>query len=283
MNILTFDIEDWFHILDNNATKTEADWKGYESRIHQNIERIFELLDDNQQKATFFCLGWVAKHYPEIIRRINDLGHEVACHSNLHQLAYEQTPEEFEEDLKAAMGYLEDVIGQKVIAYRAPGFSLSKSNNWVFEKLIEAGIEIDCSIFPASRAHGGYTEFGEETPTLVRCKSGIIKEFPINTHNFLGKKIIFSGGGYFRLLPYGMIKYFTQQSPYVMTYFHPRDMDGDQPMIPGLSLARKFKSYYGLRRCEGKLIKFIRDYKFISLGEASDITNWDNVPQIEIN
>ncbi len=282
MNILTFDVEEWFHILDNKSTKTETDWQKYESRIYQNMDRIFEVLDSNDQKATFFCLGWIANHYPDVIRRIQENGHEIACHSNLHQLAYEQTPQEFEDDLTLALNYIEEIIGKKVTAYRAPGFSLTQHNKWVFEILIKSGITVDSSIFPASRAHGGFSDFGREEPTLIKYGLDSIREFPINTHKFFGKSIIFSGGGYFRLLPYWMIRSFANDSSYVMTYFHPRDFDTEQPMIKELSLARKFKSYYGLKTSQNKLARFVKDRNFISLGEAEAQVNWDTAPVVSL-
>jgi polysaccharide deacetylase family protein (PEP-CTERM system associated) len=282
MRILSFDIEEWFHILDHESTKTEDQWSRYESRIHPNTDRILSLLETRNQKATFFCLGWVARLYPEVIKAIDDAGHEIACHSDRHQLAYEQTPREFVEDLKRAVQSLENLTGKKIRAYRAPGFSLSTSNRWVFDELINAGIEIDCSIFPASRAHGGFPEFDQEVPTNVQCSGGVIKEFPINTFSVLGVRIIFTGGGYFRVLPYTLIKRFAKQSEYIMTYFHPRDFDNGQPMIPDLSFLRKFKSYYGLRSCEGKLARFLDDFQLMTLDEADKAVDWKTAPIVHI-
>ncbi len=282
MRILSFDIAEWFHILDHESTKTEDEWSRFESRIHINTDRILSFLEEHEQKATFFCLGWVARLYPEVIKAIDDAGHEIACHSDRHQLAYEQTPEEFAEDLETAVHGLENLTGKKIRAYRAPGFSLSTTNRWVFDELIEAGIEIDCSIFPASRAHGGFPEFDQEVPTRVHCSGGVIKEFPINTFSVLGKRIIFSGGGYFRVLPYALIERFTKQSEYMMTYFHPRDFDSGQPMISDLSFLRKFKSYYGLRNCQAKLTRLLDDFQFMTLDEADKAVDWETAPIVNI-
>ena len=253
MNILTFDIEEWFHILDNNSTKTEADWAKYPSRIHENMERIFQLLEETNQQATFFCLGWVARKHPDIIRSIANRGYEIATHSDLHQLAYEQSRSEFKNDLETSIKALEDITGKKIRAYRAPGFSIKQENKWVFEVLIENGIEVDCSVFPAKRSHGGFEQFGVAEPCWIDIDGYRLKEFPINTVNGLGKSLIFSGGGYFRLIPYPILQQLTKRSNYVMTYFHPRDFDANQPMIEELSRLRKFKSYYGLSGCLDKL------------------------------
>jgi peptidoglycan-N-acetylglucosamine deacetylase len=165
MNILSFDIEEWFHILDNDATKSEADWANFPERIYQNMDLIHELL--GSQKATFFCIGWVARKYPDVIKRISAAGHEIATHSDLHQLAYEQSHRVFNEDLSRSIQHLEALTGKKVKAYRAPGFSIMEENKWVFESLINHGIEIDCSVFPAKRAHGGFENFGTAEPCWI--------------------------------------------------------------------------------------------------------------------
>ena len=201
MNILTFDVEEWFHILDNESTKSEKEWANFSYRIDANMDRIFQLLDKHNQKATFFCLGWVARKFPHIIKKIDSLGYEVATHSDLHQLAYEQTEVDFKEDLKRSIGAIESITSKKVITYRAPGFSIKKENKWAFESLAEEGIEIDCSVFPAKRAHGGFEEFGYAEPTYINMNGNRLKEFPINLYSLFGKNLIFSGGGYFRLIP----------------------------------------------------------------------------------
>lgn len=283
MKILTFDIEEWFHILDNNSTKTEKDWVRYESRIHQNMDRIFRILDDHDVKATFFCLGWIAKKYPNVIKRIDSQGYEIASHSNMHQLAYEMTPKEFEEDLKASIFEIENAIGKKVKSYRAPGFSIRNDNLWVFESLHRFGIENDSSVFPANRAHGGIPNFEEAKPCKIRYNGISINEYPINVAPVFGKKMIFSGGGYFRLLPYKLIKRKTNQADYVMTYFHPRDFDPNQPIISELGIVRKFKSYYGLAGCEDKLRNWLKDFDFIDLQTAGEQIDWSATRSIHIN
>ncbi|PWK27827.1 polysaccharide deacetylase family protein (PEP-CTERM system associated) [Arcicella aurantiaca] len=282
MNILTFDIEEWFHILDNDSTKTEADWAKYPTRIHENMERIFQLLEDTNQQATFFCLGWVARKHPDIIRSIADKGYEIATHSDLHQLAYEQNRTEFKNDLETSIKALEDVIGKKIRAYRAPGFSIKQENKWVFEVLAENGIEVDCSVFPAKRSHGGFEQFGIAEPCWIDIDGIRLKEFPINTFNGFGTPLIFSGGGYFRLLPYTVLQQLTRQSEYVMTYFHPRDFDANQPMIEELSRLRKFKSYYGLGGCLGKLQELLTDFPFIDLASAEKLVDWNNAKTVKI-
>ncbi len=282
MKILSFDIEEWFHLLDNNSTKTEADWAKYASRIDENMERIFNLLAENNQKATFFCLGWVARKYPHIIKKIAEQGFEIATHSDLHQLAYEQSRKIFKADLDTSINALEDITGKKIRAYRAPGFSIKQENKWVFETLIESGIEIDCSVFPAERSHGGFAEFGHAEPCWIETNGMKLKEFPINLYNGLGIPLIFSGGGYFRLLPYFALNNLTKNADYVMTYFHPRDFDAKQPMIKELSVLRKFKSYYGLKNCMPKLEKLIQQHSFIDLQTAEKQVDWAKAKVIKL-
>ena len=283
MHILTFDIEEWFHILDHTDTKSETEWKKFPSRIHANCDRILELLDRKQVKATFFCLGWVAEKYPEVIRKIDAAGYEIGTHSHLHQLAYEQKPAAFKNDLVQSIQTLEDVTGKKVRCYRAPGFSLMKENKWVFEALMEQGIEVDCSVFPAKRAHGGFEDFPTAQPTWVEMNGARLKEFPINLAQVFGKSLVFSGGGYFRLLPLPILKHFWSNSAYVMTYFHPRDFDADQPMVPGLSKVRQFKSYYGLSGALQKLEAIIDHFPMMDLEQANQLVNWSNAPVYDVN
>ncbi len=282
MNILTFDIEEWFHILDNDSTKTEKEWSNYEYRLEANMDRIFDLLNRKNQKATFFCLGWIAREFPKVIEQIDALGYEIATHSDKHQLAYEQNKKQFSNDLEKSIKSIEDITGKKVISYRAPGFSIKDENRWVFEELITQGIEIDCSVFPAKRSHGGFESYGHARPSLIQVNETSLKEFPVNLFEVFNKKIIFSGGGYFRLLPYWMIKYMAKNSDYVMTYFHPRDFDKEQPIIDELSLFRKFKSYYGLAGAFNKLEMLIGDFEFIDLNTATSRIDWNNVKIITL-
>lgn len=282
MNVLTFDIEEWFHLLDNASTKSENEWLSFEVRIHKNVNRILEFLQANSLKATFFVVGWIAEKYPEVVNSIHDKGYEIGSHTHLHQLMYEQSPEQVREDLKKSIDVLQQITGEKIISFRAPGFSITEQNKWVFEILIEEGIEFDSSVFPAGRAHGGMPSFKEAQPSILEINGKRIKEFPINTTSIFGQPFIFSGGGYFRLAPYQFVKAATKKSPYVMTYFHPRDFDPGQPIIQELSLSRKFKSYVGLKSCMPKLQKWVDDFEFTDLKTAQSLIYWENVTVVRI-
>ena len=220
-------------------------------------------------KGTFFCLGWIAEKHPHIVKRIDEAGHHIGTHSHHHQLAYEQTEEEYRTDLSKSIRTLSDLTGKTVDAYRAPGFSIKESNLWAFDVMAEEGIRFDSSVFPANRAHGGLSQFTTDQPCKVITKRGHeLIELPMNTASLLGKRFVFSGGGYFRLLPEWYLKHLFQSQEYVMTYFHPRDFDADQPMIPGLSPFRKFKSYYGIRNALQKLSN-IQLSEFTNVSEFS--------------
>lgn len=172
---------------------------------------------------------------------------------------------------------------KKITIFRAPGFSITEKTKWAFYELANLGIEIDCSIFPAKRAHGGFPSFGNAEPTLINVNGHQIKELPVNMHNVFGFNFIFSGGGYFRLLPYWIIKLIMKKANYVMSYFHPRDFDYKQPILKDLSILRRFKSYYGLKESIYKLEKLIKDFKFMDINTANDLIDWNSVKVIDLN
>jgi polysaccharide deacetylase family protein (PEP-CTERM system associated) len=279
--ILSFDIEDWFHILDNPSTRSETEWPGFESRIERNVDRILEALDDSRQEATFFCLGWVARKHPELLRRIASLGYEIACHSDTHQLVYHLGPAGFRRDLEKGIASIEDIIGRKVVVYRAPGFSVTASEApWFFEALGEQGIEVDCSVFVGRHGHGGIPKFPVTTPCKVNWSGGTIKEFPMSAATVLGKRVVYSGGGYFRLMPIQAIRWLASRQDYMMTYFHPRDFDPEQPVVPGLSYIRRVKSYYGLDSSLPKLRRLIDEMKFVDVRTAVRAIDWSAVTEV---
>ncbi len=201
LNILSIDLEDWFHILNHSETASPEQWDKFEPRLEKNALRLLDLLEEKKIKATWFCLGWIARKHPLLVKKIA-ASHHIACHSDLHQLVYKQSPAEFRSDTLSARKSLEDLIGKEVNVYRASGFSVTAQTPWFFESLLECGFQIDSSVFPAARSHGGFPGFGAAAPCRISCQSGVLKEFPMNTTSFLGKDLVFSGGGYFRALPY---------------------------------------------------------------------------------
>ena len=174
MNILTFDIEEWF-LEKNYFGNRQEKYQAFDLYLNQ----ILDKLEREQKKATFFCLGGMAREFPEVVRRIADKGHEIGCHSDQHVWITKLTEEEFRTDTISAIDALEQCIGEKVLSYRAPAFSIGNSNKWAFEILAECGIERDASIFPATRDFGGFANFGQKAPSIVKCGGVKIKEFPI--------------------------------------------------------------------------------------------------------
>ena len=270
-HLMSIDLEDWFHLLDNDETRTPDQWATFPSRVENNTQRLLDLFEKHKTKATFFVLGWMAEKHPDLIRKIQSLGHEIGCHSYAHPLIYNLTKSEFESDLIKSLNIIEDITKEKVTSYRAPGFSITNDCKWAFDILAKNGIKYDSSVFPTERSHGGLPGFPEK-PFIIDTVYGNIKEYPISTAVILGKKIVFSGGGYFRLFPYWYIsrqfsKHQIKNQP-VITYFHPRDIDPKQPVLK-LSKVRKFKSYVNLAGTFDKLDKLLSHYNF---------TNISNIP-----
>ena len=280
MRVLTFDLEEWFHLLDHDATRTEAQWGSYEVRIHGNTERLLRILEDTGSRATFFVIGWIARTYPELVRKVAER-YPIGTHTENHQLVWQQTREQFREDVHASVCRLEDITGQKVDTFRAPGFSIRPTESWAFEVLAEEGIVVDSSIFPAHASHGGWPGFPSETPVLVQGDGFNIKEFPITLKHLAGRSFVFSGGGYFRLCPYPFLRRWTREhADYSISYIHPRDLDSGQPMVPGLSLMRQFKSYYGLAGAEKKLRRYLTDFPSVDLSTADQAVDWTQAKSV---
>ena len=284
INLATVDVEDWFHILDHKETECIESWKKYPRRLEVGLKKIFDLFDKHNVKATFFILGWIADEYPDFVKEICQKGHEIGSHSYSHQLVYRQTPNEFRKDLLRAEEAISRATGKRPKFYRAPGFSITEQSMFALRILIEQNYLVDCSIFPASRAHGGLSDFESDKPCRINVRDvGEILEFPINTKHFLGRKFIFSGGGYFRLFPIKVLKYFFSASSYNMSYFHPRDFDPEQPMLLSLSRSRRFKSYYNLAGTEKKLDLLLSSENFISLGTYLSNLKLNELETIEID
>ena len=282
MNILTFDIEEWFHLLDFDATRTEDEWKNYEVRIYENVDRILNILEESNTKATFFIIGWVAKTYPDIVKKIA-AKYQIGSHTMNHQLVWQQTPDAFRQDVESSIKLLQDITGQPVECFRAPGFSIRESEAWAFDILSELGIKYDCSVFPAHHAHGGMPSYGKAVPSILKHGDVEMKEFPVCTKEIDGRHIIFSGGGYFRLFPYPLIKKWSKEcDEYLLSYIHPRDLDGGQPMLKGLPLARKFKSYVGTKGAANKLRKYLNDFEFTDIHTAAAQIDWPKVPVVKL-
>lgn len=271
MNILTFDIEDWYNHDDYSR---DFAWEKHEVRIYEGTEKILTALDECGLKGSFFCVGWIAEHHPKVIQWIAERGHHLGCHSYQHELATRFTREQFKEDTYKAKCLIEDVAGQEVNAFRVPSFSITHQNLWAFDVLAELGFKYDSSVFPSHHEFGGLPDF-PSTPHIIKTKYGELKEFPISLGEVLGREIVYSGGGYFRVMPYWLLKRMTQKAKYVLAYFHPSDFDPDQPQMPQLPKMRQFKNRVALKGAYEKYKRYIADFEFVNLLDADARISWD--------
>lgn len=293
MNILTFDIEEW---AIEKAKAGGGDIKRF-VRFNDMLEQTLDVLKTNQIHATCFCTGKMAEEFPHIIRKLSEQGHEIACHSHLHQWCNKMTKEEFENDTYIAIDTIEQCIGKKVLGYRAPAFSITEKTPYAFEILSKNGIIYDASVFPTQRDFGGFPSFGSAVPSRIRYNDTEILEFPIPTARIFGKDIAWSGGGYFRLIPYPIISYLQKDSSYTMSYFHLNDLI----QAPWKLMSKdRYEEYFKesgtlknriLRMVKGnisvgntfdKLSKFIRTGEFINIQAAIEKINWANTPIIQL-
>lgn len=258
--IFSVDVEDWFHILDVPSAPALSEWSGLPSRVERNFSRLLDIFSEHQAQVTCFVLGWIGERYPHLVREAVARGHEIASHGYAHRLVYEQSRDEFYEDVQRARRLLEDVAGAPVVGYRAPGFSTTTDTPWFFETLAEAGYQYDSSIFPAHRGHGGIPD-GRRDP--YRVNGDGILELPITVANFMGRGMCFFGGGYLRFFPYWLIskkvrEVLADDRP-VVFYIHPREIDPRHPRLP-MSASRAFKSYVNLESTEPKIRRILQDF-----------------------
>lgn len=279
MNVLTFDVEDWYC----NCVWTDMDWEKYEYRLQPWMDKILEELEKRQVTATFFCLGWVADHHPELIRKIHSMGHHIGCHSYQHGLLKGLSRDSFVEETKRAKHLLEDVIGAEVDAYRAPAWSVGRENVWVLEELARMGFKYDSSIFPSTHSFGGFPDFGKDEPVLCRVGDHSIREFPVSVRSLFSKRIVFSGGGYFRFFPFPLVKRWISQKNYNLCYFHTQDFDAEQPVVRELPLERRFKTYYGISGAFAKFRRFLDECgPFVDVRTAAGRCDW-NMNVVDLN
>jgi polysaccharide deacetylase family protein (PEP-CTERM system associated) len=262
---MSVDVEDYFQVGAFEHTIARADWERWPCRVEANIERILTLFERHGIKATFFTLGWIAERYPQMVRGIVDAGHELASHGYGHQRATALTAAEFREDVTRAKSLLEDIGGVVIHGYRAPSFSIGGGNLWALDVLAETGHRYSSSIYPISHDHYGMPDAPRFPYRPEQCPS--LLEMPPTTVDWHGRNLPAAGGGYFRLLPYVASNWLinrvnrVDQRP-VMFYFHPWEVDPDQPRIPGAPLKSRFRHYVNLRRMETKLDRLCSDFSW---------------------
>ena len=265
LHALSFDIEDWFHIVDIPGLDDPAKWDTMESLVQRRTDDILAALDRHRVRATFFVLGWIAARHPALVRRIHDAGHELASHSFWHRRVFTLDPEEFRRDTLLSLDAIEAACGVRPQGYRAPSFSILKGTEWALDVLLDCGIRWDSSLFPAPRGHGGYP-CADAPHLFTALPSGrVMPELPLGVMRIAGRGLCFSGGGYMRLLPLWCIErgfaQFAKRDLPVVIYLHPRDFAPECPRVP-MPLTRKFKCYVGMHTTMPKLEALLQRHAF---------------------
>lgn len=267
-NVLTIDVEDYFQVSALAKSINRDDWDSIKPRVVENVHLLLDMFDLYDVKVTHFVLGWVAERFPELIKEIDRRGHEVASHGYSHQLVYNQTPQAFQNETRDSKNLLEDIIGKPVNGYRAASYSITRKSLWALDILAELGFIYDSSIFPV--IHDRYGIKGSpgyphvlETPAKHR-----LVEYPLSTYRLFGQTIPVAGGGYFRLYPYWLSRFFYRSlnkssTPFVF-YMHPWEIDPDQPRVKA-SLLSEFRHYNNLDKCQKRLSNLLDDFSFITM------------------
>ncbi len=264
-NAMTVDVEDYFQVSAFESYIKKSDWDVCEHRVEQNTRKILKIFAEHNIKATFFTLGWVAERYPELIKSIVAEGHELACHGYEHIRVTEQTPEQFRLDIRKSKSILENISGTSVIGYRAASYSINKQNLWAHEILEEEGFRYSSSIYPVKHDLYGIPDAPRFCYKPLQNKNFI--EVPITTLPFLNKNLPCGGGGFFRFYPYFFSKLAidrinSAEQKAAIFYFHPWEIDPNQPKQSGLSFKTQFRHYLNLTRMEARLKKLIHDFEW---------------------
>jgi len=260
---LTVDVEDYFQVWALSSQIDRNSWESRPCRIERNVDAILQLFAQHQAQATFFTLGWVAERYPQVIRKIVAAGHELASHGYAHERLSDLTPAQMRDDLLRAKSLLEDIAGQPIRGYRAPSFSIGKHNLWALDVIADTGHHYSSSIYPVKHDHYGIPD----APRFAFRHDNGLLEIPVTTTRVLGRNLPAGGGGYFRLLPYAASRWMIQRvqkrdGQSSMFYFHPWEIDPDQPQIDGISWKSRFRHYNNLARMQGKLTRLLRDFRW---------------------
>lgn len=267
-NILSFDIEEWFQVANFINYIPFSKWESCENRVEIGVDFILETLEKFNIKATFFLVGWVAQRHPEMVKKIDNGGHEIGTHSYLHKSITDQTPEAFAKDIEKSIKVISDIISKPIKGFRAPNYSLTPKTIWALEILKQNGIEYDSSIYPTNvnPAYG----YPNAPRYPFKFKDGLY-EFPMSTF-LLGNKIMpFGSGGYFRLSPYFIthliMKYFNNREKFHTINIHPWELDPDQRVLKGINWSVRFKHYTNLSINRKKFIRFVSDFRFCTFSE----------------
>jgi polysaccharide deacetylase family protein (PEP-CTERM system associated) len=274
-NVLSIDLEEYFHPSEVQPFLQGADWSKLPSRVESQTIQILELLAKHDTSATFFVVGWVAEKHPRLLREIAAAGHEIGCHSYAHQLVYNLRPEEFRRDTQRCMDAIADACGAIVRAYRAPSYSITRKSMWALEILVQLGFTHDSSIYPISHDRYGIPGFNRYAQR-IETSSGSICEVPIATVSFPnGRTAPVGGGAYLRLLPYrytaaGIRRLNIEEGQPACVYFHPWEIDPHQPQLATSFIAR-MRTYTGLRSMMSKLDRLLNEFQFFPMSTVHPV------------
>lgn len=271
---MTVDVEDYFQVSAFEPYVLKEQWDTLTHRVERNTNKILDLLDERSIKATFFTLGWVAERYPDIIKRIVSEGHELACHGYEHIRVTEQTPEQFRDDVAKAKKILEELSGKEIKGYRAASYSIGASNLWALNVLQEEGFKYSSSIYPVK--HDLYGMPNAPRFIYKPIKNQDFKEIPITTVRLGDKNFPCGGGGFFRFYPYALSKWAfnrvnNQENESGIFYFHPWEIDPEQPRQNGLSLKTRTRHYLNLHRMENRIKRLLTDFKWDTMENVFQI------------
>lgn len=264
-NALSVDVEDWFQVGAFETVIDRKDWDSLECRVERNTDNVMALFDEAGVKATFFTLGWVAERYPALMRRIVNAGHEIASHGYGHDRVFNFTPGQFAADIERTRKLLEDTSGQLVSGYRAPSFSIDQRTPWAHEILAEQGYTYSSSVAPVKHDHYGWAEAPRFAFRPVAGSDFL--EIPVTTAELGSKRVAAGGGGFFRLLPYAFSRWAIRQvndrdaRPAVI-YFHPWEIDADQPRVVNAPIKSKLRHYTKLDVMADKLRRLPKDFRW---------------------
>jgi polysaccharide deacetylase family protein (PEP-CTERM system associated) len=272
LNAMTVDVEDYFQVSAFEGVVDKKDWNSISLRVGDNTNRLLDLFAANNVKSTFFTLGWVAQRCPDVIKRIVREGHELASHGLAHQRATTMTEKQLYDDIKQSKDILENIGGVALKGYRAPSFSINDSNTWAYDILKDLGFTYSSSTYPISHDLYGVPEW----PRFKYQRDNGLIEIPIPTIRKKDTNVGIGGGGYFRLYPYWLSKrrisefMKTESAPYSF-YFHPWEIDAQQPRFDNAPWKSKVRHYINLSKMEGKIEKLIKDFNWVTMQEAYDI------------
>lgn len=263
VNALTIDFEDWYHGLTSTSADRRA-WSNYESRIEEPARWLLAELDKRSLRATFFILGVVAREHPTLVRAVADAGHEIGLHGDVHQFVRSMTREEFRRDLILNKTAVDRAAGRPATCFRAPCFSISEATPWLWEELALAQINLDSSVFPVRTPLYGLPS-APRWPFVVPTLHGVVAEVPMSTIRMAGTNLPFSGGFYFRTLPYTVIRASIRAlnaSGYpAVFYFHPWEFDPGHPRPPRLAFRERFSHYGALSRARHKFLRLLDEFR----------------------